>query len=87
MSVNLVIYGHADSTGQDRRNFELSEQRTKTVAALLYARGSSMPISNYGLGSQFSVRGDDNKPVDDPDSRRIELRVRLAQGAYDSTEK
>jgi outer membrane protein OmpA-like peptidoglycan-associated protein len=85
MSVNLVIYGLADSTGQDRRNFELSEQRTKTVAALLYARGSSMPISNYGLGSQFSARGEDNKPKDDPSSRRIELRVRLSQGAYGET--
>ncbi|MDR1872378.1 MAG: OmpA family protein [Deltaproteobacteria bacterium] len=79
MQVNLVIYGHTDSTGQDRRNFELSEQRTKTIAALLYARGSSLPISNYGLGSQFSSRGEDNAPVDDLASRRIELRVRLTQ--------
>ncbi|MDR1394856.1 MAG: hypothetical protein LBK52_01630 [Deltaproteobacteria bacterium] len=85
MSVNLVIYGLADSTGQDRRNYELSQLRTKTVAALLYGRGSSMPISNYGLGSRFSARGEGDKPLDDPDSRRIELRVRLAQGAYGET--
>jgi OOP family OmpA-OmpF porin len=81
MSVTLVIYGHADSTGQDRRNFELSEKRAKTVAALLYAKGSSMPIVNYGLGSQFSARGEGDKPKEDPASRRIELRVRITQGA------
>ncbi|MDR1608735.1 MAG: OmpA family protein [Deltaproteobacteria bacterium] len=82
MSVNLVIFGHADSTGQDRRNYELSQDRTKTVAALLYARGSSLSISNYGLGSQFSIRGEDDKPMEDADSRKIELRVRLAQGTF-----
>jgi OOP family OmpA-OmpF porin len=87
MSVNLVIYGHADATGQDRQNFELSERRTKTVAALLYARGSSLPISNYGLGSQFSSRGEDQRPKEDLDSRRIELRVRLNQGVLGSVER
>ncbi|MDR0548521.1 MAG: OmpA family protein [Deltaproteobacteria bacterium] len=86
MSVTLVIYGHADSTGQDRRNFELSEKRTKAVAALLYARGSSLPIVNYGLGSEFSARGEGDRPKDDPESRRIELRVRLAQGGISLNE-
>ncbi|MDR2142140.1 MAG: OmpA family protein [Deltaproteobacteria bacterium] len=87
MAVSLVIYGHADSTGADRRNYELSQNRTKTVAALLYARGSSMPISNYGLGSQFSSRGEGDEPLDDPDSRRIELRVRLTHaGRFGSGE-
>jgi OOP family OmpA-OmpF porin len=81
MSVTLVIYGHADATGTDRRNYELSESRTKTVASMLYARGSSIPIVNYGLGSQFSPKDDEGPPKEDPESRKIELRVRLAQGA------
>jgi OOP family OmpA-OmpF porin len=82
MHVNLVIYGHADATGQDRRNFELSEQRTKTVAAMLYARGSSIPISNYGLGSQFSAQSETGEPVGDQDSRKIELHVRVTQAMF-----
>jgi OOP family OmpA-OmpF porin len=78
LTVNLVIYGHADAVGQDRHNYELSEERTKTVAALLYARGSSMPISNYGLGSTFSAQSEDGAPPkEDQESRRIELKVRL----------
>jgi outer membrane protein OmpA-like peptidoglycan-associated protein len=84
MNVSLVIYGHADATGQDRRNYELSEQRTKTVAALLYGRGSTIPISNYGLGSEFSAHSEEGPPIEDPDSRKIELRVRLTQGVFSS---
>jgi outer membrane protein OmpA-like peptidoglycan-associated protein len=85
MGVTLVIYGHADATGTDRRNFELSESRTKTVAAMLYARGTSIPIVNYGLGSRFSARDGDGPPKGDPDSRKIELRVRLTQGGFSET--
>ncbi|MDR0621146.1 MAG: OmpA family protein, partial [Deltaproteobacteria bacterium] len=81
MHVSLIIYGHADATGQDRRNFELSEQRTKTVAAMLYAKGSSIPISNYGLGSQFSARTESG-PQEDQESRKIELRVRVTQDMF-----
>ncbi|MDR2443240.1 MAG: OmpA family protein [Deltaproteobacteria bacterium] len=89
MSVTLIIYGHADATGQDRRNFELSEQRAKVVAAMLYARGSSIPIVNYGLGSQFSSGvGEEGKPaVEDPESRKIELRVKVTQGQYVSSDQ
>jgi OOP family OmpA-OmpF porin len=86
MTLSLIIYGHADATGQDRRNFELSEQRTKTVAAMLYARGSSIPIANYGLGSQFSAKSETGPPVEDQDSRKIELRVRLSQAGFGPSE-
>jgi outer membrane protein OmpA-like peptidoglycan-associated protein len=82
MSLTLVVYGHADATGTDRRNYELSESRTKTIAAMLYARGSSIPIVNYGLGSQFSAKSAEGPPKEDSESRKIELRVRLTQGAY-----
>ncbi|MDR2387990.1 MAG: hypothetical protein LBE80_10475, partial [Deltaproteobacteria bacterium] len=71
-----------DATGQDRRNYELSEQRTKTVAAMLYAKGSSIPISNYGLGSQFSSKSETGPPVEDQDSRKIELHVRVTQSMF-----
>jgi outer membrane protein OmpA-like peptidoglycan-associated protein len=75
VSISLVIYGHADFTGSDRRNYELSMDRTKTVAALLYARGSYMPIRNYGMGSEFSQKGESGTQMEDPESRKIELKV------------
>ncbi|MDR2406082.1 MAG: hypothetical protein LBE27_06895 [Deltaproteobacteria bacterium] len=78
ISVSLVIYGHADAIGQARRNYELSLERSHTVAALLYAKGSFMPIRNYGMGSRLSGGSDPDAPEDpqeDPDMRRIELRV------------
>ncbi|MDR1166215.1 MAG: hypothetical protein LBO66_10215 [Deltaproteobacteria bacterium] len=75
VSVSLIIYGHADSTGSDLFNYNLSMDRTKTVAALLYAKGSTMPIRNYGMGAQFSPKGEDGAPLDSQDSRKIELRA------------
>lgn len=75
--VSLTIYGHADSTGQDKRNYEISQARAGTIAAMLYARGSSMPMSIYGMGADYAKEGDRGKP--DQASRRIELKVHLAQ--------
>ena len=80
MSVSLTIYGHADATGSDTRNYDLSQARTKTVAARLYARGSAIPIAGYGLGSEFAARaGGEVKVSDDQASRKIELRVELSK--------
>ena len=38
-----------DTVGSDKRNYEISQARTRTIAAMLYARGSSIPIAMYGL--------------------------------------
>ena len=54
LSVSLTIYGHADSTGSVTYNYNLSQERAKTLAAMLYAKGSSVPIFTYGLGSNFA---------------------------------
>ncbi|MDR2349732.1 MAG: hypothetical protein LBF41_03760 [Deltaproteobacteria bacterium] len=81
VTISLAIYGHTDATGQPMRNYELSLERTKTVAALLYARGSYMTIRNFAMGSEFSKNDPGaDKPVEDLDSRRIELRV-FVEGA------
>ena len=82
--VTLTIYGHADTTGGEKRNYEISQARTRTVAALLYARGSSMPIAMYGMGSQYPKNRRDLTEEallarEDQASRRIELRVHLAR--------
>lgn len=82
--VTLTIYGHADTTGGEKRNYEISQARTRTVAALLYARGSSMPIAMYGMGSQYpknreGLTEEARLAREDQASRRIELRVHLAR--------
>ncbi|MDR1922662.1 MAG: OmpA family protein [Candidatus Adiutrix sp.] len=83
ISVSLVIYGHADATGRDKYNYELSQERAKTVAAMLYARGSAVPVSTYGLGAQFAAPAEGaGEAAANPASRKIELRVRFTQGLY-----
>ena len=84
--LSLTIYGHADATGLETRNYEISQGRARTVAAMLYARGSSIPISMYGMGSQYPKEGrPDGQAVaasrEDQASRRIELRVHIARPA------
>ncbi|MDR2800183.1 MAG: OmpA family protein [Desulfovibrio sp.] len=76
MSASLTVYGHADATGADKRNYEISLARARTIAAMLYARGSSMPISLYGMGADYANR---EGSLENQASRRIELRVHLTQ--------
>jgi OOP family OmpA-OmpF porin len=86
-SLSLTIYGHADATGLDRRNYEISQDRTRAVAAMLYARGSSIPIAMYGMGSQYPEKAageTDSAPKEDQASRRIELRVHITRPATSS---
>jgi OOP family OmpA-OmpF porin len=96
VAVNLTVYGHADATGNDQRNYEISQARARTIAAMLYARGSSIPIAMYGLGSEYASKeganaessqsasqsGARRKTLErsgDQASRKVELRVHLAQ--------
>jgi OOP family OmpA-OmpF porin len=90
VAVSLTVYGHADATGSDKRNYEISQARARTIAAMLYARGSSMPIAMYGLGADYANRESADAgevrasrktpgPVGDQASRKVELRVHLAQ--------
>lgn len=83
LAVSLTIYGHADTTGSDHANYEISRARTQTLAAMLYARGSSMPIAMYAMGSKYPKGGEapPRRPTPDQSSRRIEMRVHLLQSA------
>ena len=78
VSVSVTVYGHTDSLGQEKRNYELSQERAKTLAAMLYARGASIPLTIYGMGAQYSEPSK-NLREGDQGSRRIELKVHLAQ--------
>ena len=78
MGVTITIYGHTDATGNAKYNYELSQERAKTVAALLYARGSSVPISTYGMGADFAARHGE-QAVADQASRKILIKVHLVR--------
>jgi outer membrane protein OmpA-like peptidoglycan-associated protein len=78
VGVSVSVYGHADSLGQEKRNYELSQDRAKTLAAMLYARGASIPLTLYGMGAQYADASK-NAQEGDQASRRIELKVHLAQ--------
>lgn len=79
LAASLIVYGHADSTGDQRTNYELSQERAKTLAARLYAEQCRIPISLYGMGDDFALdKADpDSKRAADPDKRKIELQVHL----------
>lgn len=78
LSATLFIYGHADPTGTDKRNYELSEARATTLASMLYSRGVAMPIATYGFGAQHAAETTETDPKLIPQrSRRIELKVHL----------
>jgi OOP family OmpA-OmpF porin len=76
MAVALTIYGHADAVGNDKRNYEISQERAKTLAAVLYSRGSAIPVSLYGMGADYADKSKTSGGGDRA-SRKIELRVHL----------
>jgi outer membrane protein OmpA-like peptidoglycan-associated protein len=88
IALSLTIYGHADPPGSRRRNYEISQSRARTVASMLYAKGSSMPISIYGMGAAHPREGRTGEresaslppptSCDDQASRRIEFRIHLS---------
>jgi outer membrane protein OmpA-like peptidoglycan-associated protein len=95
VTVSLTIYGHADATGSEQRNYEISQARARTIAAMLYARGSSIPVAMYGLGAEHASKEVAEAEAREPNesrsrrktpesagnqaSRKVELRVHLAQ--------
>jgi OOP family OmpA-OmpF porin len=79
ITLNLTIYGHADSTGTEGRNYTISQARTQVLAAKLYAKGSGIPISMYGMGSSFAA----SEEPEDQASRKIEMRIHFSNTSGD----
>ncbi len=78
--LSLTIYGHADAVGSEKKNYEISQARTKTVAARLYAKHSNILISTYGMGSEFSKDcSRENMYTGDQSSRKIEFHATLSR--------
>jgi len=80
MAVNLTIYGQADSTGSDRRNYEISQSRARMIASRLFALQINIPTAIYGIGADLT-QGEDGKKegIENQDRRKIDLRVRLVR--------
>lgn len=80
LAVNLTIYGQADATGSDRRNYEISQSRARMIASRLFAQQANIPIVIYGIGADLA-QGDGEKRTagENPDKRKIDLRVRLVR--------
>ncbi|MDR3163448.1 MAG: hypothetical protein LBT81_06300 [Helicobacteraceae bacterium] len=71
----LSVYGHADRVGNVKFNYDISLARSQMLAAMLYAKGSTIPISIYGMGSQYPAHNNG----EERSNRRIELKVKLVQ--------
>ncbi|MFH2142396.1 MAG: OmpA family protein, partial [Bacteroidota bacterium] len=72
---NIAVSGHADNTGSEVKNKELSVKRAKTVADYIKARGvESNRISYTGYGSSRPIENNttyDGKAL----NRRVEIRI------------
>ena len=86
ISASLAVYGYADASGKDKRNFELGQARARMLAAMLYARGSKLPITVYGMSAEFAAQHVHADSTSDFPSRRLELRIHLAQQPQDVLE-
>ena len=80
LAVNLTIYGQADATGSERRNYEISQSRAKIIASKLFAKQANIPTAIYGIGADLTQREDGKMEArDNLDKRKIDLRVRLVK--------
>ena len=77
LTVNLTIFGQADATGSDRRNYELSQSRARMIASKLFARQANIQTEIYGIGSDLAQNQEGER--ENPGRRKIDLRVRLVR--------
>ncbi len=72
---SIKVTGHTDSTGGDKINQPLSENRADSVAMYLRSQKvSSARIQSYGYGSRYPVASNDT-PSGREANRRVELEL------------
>ena len=80
LAVNLTIYGHADATGSDIHNFEISQSRAKMIASRLFAQHTNIPIAIYGFGADMAHSdGRASEQRHSLDRRKVDFRVSLVK--------
>jgi OOP family OmpA-OmpF porin len=77
LAVNLTIYGHADATGSEIRNYEISQSRARMIASKLFAQQANIPTVLYGIGADMT-HGEEGEAYNQ-DRRKIDLRVRMVR--------
>jgi outer membrane protein OmpA-like peptidoglycan-associated protein len=71
----FTISGHADSTGSNARNMELSERRANTVRNYLISKGvSSSNLSAKGFGEEMPIATNNTK-AGRAQNRRVEVAL------------
>lgn len=71
----IDVYGHTDSTGSDAYNQTLSENRARTVANYLIARGvPAARIRSQGFGETMPV-ADNTSEAGRTKNRRVEIKI------------
>lgn len=77
-SYKFEVSGHTDSSGDARKNMELSKKRAEVIVKELIARGvPKSEIIAVGRGSQQPLVMPDDTPAKRAKNRRYELQVRL----------
>lgn len=72
---SIKVTGHTDSTGSDKINQPLSENRADSVAMYLRSQKvASARIQAYGYGSRYPVAGNDSEAGRQA-NRRVELEL------------
>lgn len=72
---NILVEGHTDSTGSDRTNLILSEDRATSVARQLKTQGVlGARISTVGYGEQQPI-ADNGSSVGRQQNRRVEVAI------------
>lgn len=72
---SIRVTGHTDSTGSDKINQPLSENRANSVAMYLRSQKvASARIQAYGYGSRYPVASNDS-PAGREQNRRVELEL------------
>ncbi|HYG69912.1 MAG TPA: OmpA family protein [Anaeromyxobacteraceae bacterium] len=74
----FVVSGHTDTTGQAKRNENLSAERAEVIRKELVARGvPANEIESVGMGSRRPVVKPDDTPAKRARNRRYEIQVKL----------
>jgi len=72
----IDIYGHTDSTGSDAYNQTLSENRARSVANYLAARGvQTVRMAERGFGESQLAVNPERSEADRQANRRVEIRI------------
>jgi outer membrane protein OmpA-like peptidoglycan-associated protein len=74
----FIVSGHTDSTGDAKKNKELSQRRAQVMVNQLVAKGvDKSDIEAVGMGSDRMLVKPDNTPAKKAKNRRYEVEVRF----------